>query len=206
MKIRSSLVAIAVVSMAALFTSCESKTKLAKSIEGSWTATPERLADDDAVSATSVRIFDFLPDTTTPVTNGQLVMSSMVTITTAADNSGDADGIMQHYTVSASGVATVTGTWTVIDDDEVRIDVDPSSLTVKVDPQGVEVNVNAITSQTVSVPDSIKPVFAESVKAQIRRLVEKQFFDVSKIDDIEIKDEFMTMEINKRDYSLRRQL
>lgn len=206
MKIRSSLVAIAVVSMAALFTSCESKTKLAKSIEGSWTATPERLADDDAVSATSVRIFDFLPDTTTPVTNGQLVMSSMVTITTAADNSGDADGIMQHYTVSASGVATVTGTWTVIDDDEVRIDVDPSSLTVKVDPQGVEVNVNAITSQTVSVPDSIKPAFAESVKAQIRRLVEKQFFDVSKIDDIEIKDEFMTMEINKRDYSLRRQL
>lgn len=206
MKIRSSLVAIAVVSMAALFTSCESKTKLAKSIEGSWTATPERLADDDAVSATSVRIFDFLPDTTTPVTNGQLVMSSMVTITTAADNSGDTDGIMQHYTVSASGVATVTGTWTVIDDDEVRIDVDPSSLTVKVDPQGVEVNVNAITSQTVSVPDSIKPAFAESVKAQIRRLVEKQFFDVSKIDDIEIKDEFMTMEINKRDYSLRRQL
>ncbi len=199
--------AIAVVSLAAIFTSCESKTKLAKSIEGSWTATPERLADDDAVSATSVRIFDFLPDTSTPVTNGQLVMSSMVTITTAADNSAaDADDIMQHYTVTASGVATVTGTWTVIDDDEVRIDVDPSTLIVKVDPQGVEVNVNAITSQTVSVPDSIKPAFAESVKTQIRRLVEKQFFDVSKIDDIEIKDEFMTMEINKRDYSLRRQL
>lgn len=203
MKLKFSIIAVALVSMASVFTSCESKTKLAKQIEGSWTATPERLSDDNVVSATAVRIFDFLPDTSTPVTNGQLVMSSMITITNAATNPGDS--IMQHYEMTATGVATVTGSWTAIDDDEVMVNVDPSTLNVRVDPEGVEINVNAITGQTVSVPDSLKPAFAESIRAQIRVLVEKQFFGFSKIDDISIKDDFMKMEINHHDYSLRRQ-
>ncbi len=182
--------------------SCDSEARLAENITGTWAATPEKLIDSDAMSATAIRIIQFNPDADNNK-GGDLQMTALVSITNAMSNKTPA--IIESYTVSASGIATLTGEWAAVEDDKVSLHLDESTLKVSVDPEAVLVSVNTLTDATISTPDSIKPIIADHLKQQITIAVRNQIFDINAIDDIKITNNLMSCEINKRDYTLRRQ-
>lgn len=180
--------------------SCDSKSKLADDIAGSWASSPERFVDNQASSASIIQIIDFTKDQSK--TGGTLTMSGLFSIMTAMPQS---DRAIQPLSVTASGVASIAGEWTVIDDDEISVFLDAKTLNVNVDPSAVVLDDNLLTNESTPDTTSLKPALARSIEAQIKSAVGNQFFNVRKIDDIKIKDNIMSCEINKRDLTLRRQ-
>ncbi len=65
--------------------SCDSEARLAENITGTWAATPEKLIDSDAMSATAIRIIQFNPDADNNK-GGDLQMTALVSITNATSS------------------------------------------------------------------------------------------------------------------------
>lgn len=191
---------IPAVALLVMACSCDSKSKLANDINGTWASSPDRLADNNGSSASIIRIleFDKLPDQA----GGTLVMSGLVSVNSGIPQSGE---INMPISYTASGVATITGQWTVIDDDEIAVVLDGTTLKVDVDPQGVVLDYNVLSGTSAPDTTAIKPALAEMVKKVITNGVQTQFFNAKKIDDIKIKDNMMSCEIDDHDITLRRQ-
>lgn len=191
---------IPAVALLVMACSCDSKSKLANDINGTWASSPDRLADNTGSSASIIRIleFDKLPDQA----GGTLVMSGLISVNSGIPQSGE---INMPISYTASGVATITGQWTVIDDDEIAVVLDGTTLKVDVDPQGVVLDYNVLSGSSAPDTTAIKPALAEMVKKVITNGVQTQFFNAKKIDDIKIKDNMMSCEIDDHDITLRRQ-
>ena len=196
-KILQLIPAIALVLMAS---SCDSKSKLAKDINGTWASSPERLSDNVGNSSSIIRIleFDKLPDKN----GGTLIMSGLISVNSALPQG---DAIDNPISFTASGVATISGEWTVEDDDEITIFLDGSTMKIDVDPDGIVLDYNVLTGTSAPDTTTVKPVLAQMVKKAISGGVETKFFNARKIDDIKIKDNMMSCEIDDYDITLRRQ-
>ncbi|MDE6644030.1 MAG: hypothetical protein K2K27_08025 [Muribaculaceae bacterium] len=196
-KILRLLPAIALVLMAS---SCNSDSKLAKDINGTWASSPERLTDNIGNSSSIIRILEFnkLPEKN----GGTLTMSGLISVNSTVPQG---DGIESPISYTASGVATIQGEWTVDDDDEIKIFLDGTTMKIDVDPDGVVLDYNVLTGTSTPDTTAIKPVLAGMVKKAISTGVETKFFNAKKIDDIKIKDNIMSCEIDDYDITLRRQ-
>lgn len=192
---------IALITLAAFITSCDSKSKLADDVSGTWSSSPEKLIDNDASSASITKIIEFIK--TPEQSGGELILSGLISITTQLPQSPE---INQPISYSASGVATIQGEWSAQDDDEIAIFLNAKTLSINVDPQSVVLKYDILTQTSAPDTAQLKPAMAESIKAQISHAVETQFFNAKKIDDIKIKDNIMSCEINDRDLTLRRQI
>lgn len=191
---------IPAVALMVMACSCDSKSKLANDINGTWASSPDHMADNNGSSASIIRIIEFnkLPDKA----GGTLVMSGLVSVSSGVPQSDEIDMPISY---SASGVATITGEWNVIDDDEISIFLDGTTLKVDVDPQGVVLDYNVLSGTSEPDTTAIKPALAAMVKKVITNGVQTQFFNAKKIDDIKIKDNMMSCEIDDQDITLRRQ-
>ena len=200
--LRFATVCLTAAAIMSSLTSCDSESKLARNITGTWATTPEKLIDHEAMNATAVRMFQFNPSSADSK-SGDVQMTALVSITNAMPD--DSVAIIEPFTVTASGLATISGVWATIDDDEISIHFDDSSLEVKVDPAAVMVSVNTLTNTTTSSTDSIRPAMAASLQQEITNAVRNQVFDIKKLDDIKITKDLLSCEINKHDITLRRQ-
>lgn len=186
---------------AGMLTACSEESRLAKQVTGSWASSPERIADPSAISASMVRILDFVKDSDSA--GGQLVMSGLITVNSTVNATSPTINTPISY--SASGVATVQGEWAAHDDDEIILMLDPATFNLQVDPQAVVLDYNLIDGNSQATTDSLKPALMTELRAQMRRMVETQFFNAGKIDDIKVKDGMMSCEIDDRDVTFRRQ-
>lgn len=176
------------------FTSCDSRISLSKDIEGTWSSNAERIEHTDALNATASYLFQFTPDEGTDPLSGNFMLSALVEVT---DMGAPSDLSEQAYSVSASAIASVEGTYSVSDDDEVKIAIAPLSYSVKVDPKAVILVNDIITdTDTSEVNDSISAVYAEHVKMQISQALKVKMTSLRKIDDIKVKDNRMKCEID----------
>ncbi|MDE6352090.1 MAG: hypothetical protein K2K88_02965, partial [Muribaculaceae bacterium] len=133
---------------------------------------------------------------------GTLTMSGLISVNSTVPQG---DGIESPISYTASGVATIQGEWTVDDDDEIKIFLDGTTMKIDVDPDGVVLDYNVLTGTSTPDTTAIKPVLAGMVKKAISTGVETKFFNAKKIDDIKIKDNIMSCEIDDYDITLRRQ-
>lgn len=186
---------------AGVLTACSEETRLAKQVNGSWASSPERIADPTAENASMVRILDFVKDADRA--GGQLVMSGLITVNSTVNAVNPTLDTPISY--SASGVATIQGEWTAHDDDEIILVLDPSTFSLQVDPQAVVLDYNIADGNSQATTDSIRPSIVAGLRTQMRNMVETQFFNVRKIDDIKVKNGMMSCEIDDRDITLRRQ-
>lgn len=179
---------------------CNGKAGLAEKVSGSWASSPERFVDNQASSASIIQIIEFVREP--GKTGGTLTMSGLFSLMSAVPESA---AVVQPISITASGVATIEGEWTAQDDDEIAIFLDGSTLKISVDPDAVVLDMNLLSGTSQPDTTSLRPAIARSVEKQIKSAVETQFFNARKIDDIKIKDNIMSCEINKRDLTLRRQ-
>lgn len=191
----------AIVALTAVgMSSCNEAAKLANNIEGTWSGAPERFIDDPTGTATVIESTTFAVDSTGK--GGDMIVVALVSSTGQVQGSAS---IMQPISISAAAKAEILGKWQAIDDDEIHVNLDPRTLTVSVDPEGVVLTTNLLDGAAQANVASIKPQVAESVKGQVAHALQMRYASIKKIDDIDIKGNVMEYEINHKEYTASRQ-
>lgn len=184
--------------MAVAFGSCDENARLAREIQGTWTGTPERLNDAENVTSTIVETYTFTPDEVNPkAKNGNVTITGNV--------SSNIPVAVSPVSISAAATTSIQGTWTVIDDDEIVLVLDPKSLQVKVDPEAVTVSNDIFTDQNIPQVDSLRREVTANIAAQLRRDAEIHYMSVRQLDDVKIKGPILKFEIADIEYVLTRQ-
>lgn len=176
---------------ALLFASCQSSSKLADSIEGSWSGAPEKLIDNNASSATITETYTFLRENTS--NGGEVVVTALVSTTGAISGT---EAIIQPFSVAAAATAQLSGTWEAKSNDEVSFTWNDSSLVVNIDPQAVTLSANTLNGAESPSVESLKPQMAESIKAQLSQALEVRFLSVKKFSDIKFGDRVLNLKVN----------
>ena len=181
----------AVAGMLTLMTACDTKAKLAESVQGKWTGNPEKMLDTGAASASMVRTLEFTKGAAD--TEGSVTMTAMITVENTMQSN---DSIVTPLQITASGVATITGVYQAKDDDELTISLDATSMNVNVDPDAVKLNYNIATATSAPLVEKLKPGAAILATQQINRAAQNAFSNITEIDDIKIEGSIMRCEIN----------
>lgn len=181
--------------------SCDGRQTLAKEINGSWSASPDRITETATMSTGVIRIINFVR--TPSEAGGDLIMSSLVSVSSQLPRT---DSVAQPVSMTASGIASIRGTWAAQDDDEIIVVLDASTFNVEVDSSAVVLSSNYVFNESTSDLATLKPSAVEMVRNQITQAVRDDFFSIRKIDDIKIKDNMMSCEINDEDFTMRRQV
>jgi lipoprotein len=189
----SLLVALPLVAAMAL-TSCNSRAKLAQSLQGQWSGNPEKVLDTGAATASAVRVLNFTQGSAD--TEGTITISALITVENTMPFN---DSIQTPLTISASGTASVTGIYQVKDHDEIIVSLDASSFTTDVDPEGVQLNYNILTQNSGSTTDRLRPAALILARQQITRAAQSLITNISEIDDIHVDGNIMKCEIGHRD-------
>lgn len=184
----------AVAGMLTLVTACDTKAKLAESVQGKWTGNPEKMLDTGAASASMVRTLEFTKGAAD--TEGSVTMTAMITVENTMQSN---DSIVTPLQITASGVATITGVYQAKDDDELTISLDATSMNVNVDPDAVKLNYNIATATSAPLVEKLKPGAAILATQQINRAAQNAFSNITEIDDIKIEGSIMRCEINHTD-------
>lgn len=188
---------------ALILSSCDSKMSLSKEIEGTWASNAESVTAPGSLNATATYMLQFTPDRGNDPKSGNFMMMAQIGIT---DMGAPDDISIQAYSVTAAGIVSAMGQYTVTDDDEVSITMSPESFSVEVDPKAVILENNLLTgSDTPSTNDSLSTIYASHVKSRIAETFRNQFISLKKIDDIEIKHDEMKCEIRDRDIFFHKQ-
>lgn len=184
--------------MAVSFGSCDENARLARDIQGSWAGTPERLNDAEDVTSTIVETFTFTPDAVNPkAKKGNVTITGNVSTTIPI--------AVSPVSISAAATTSIQGSWSIIDDDEIALVLDPKSLQVKVDPEAVTVSNDIFTDQNIPQVDSLRREVTANIGAQIRRDAETRYLSVKHLDDVKIKGPILKFEIADIEYVLTRQ-
>lgn len=111
----------------------------------------------------------------------------------------------EPYEVSIAATASIAGTWMLEkdSDDDVIVNLDPSSLKVNVDKNGVTFTSNVLTGAQQPVIDSLTNATAAQWQLQLTDAMRREFGRFNKIDDIDVhKDGTMTLETENPDRML----
>lgn len=180
--------------------SCDGSSRLAKDIQGSWSGTPENFIDNSAVTTTILETYDF-SSAESGAKSGNLTIAGMITISTQV--LADA-GFEQPLTLTASARSTVSGTWTVIDDDEITVALDPATLNVEVDPEQVVAEGNLLGTQTPDIKEMRQGV-AQTIADNMKRALGVRYASVRHLDDVKVKGTLLKFEIGNMDCVFTRQ-
>lgn len=195
-------VIIALCCMGAMLTvvsSCDSKGRLAEAVKGEWTGNPERMLDTGAASATMVRMMEFSPGEV--ATEGSVTMTDIITVENTMQFN---EAVVTPLTITATGTATITGTYQVRDHDDILVGLDATSLSVSVDPDAVQLNYNIVSEDSAPMVEKLKPGAAVLATQQINRAAQNAFANITEIEDIHIKNNTMRCEIGDRDITFSR--
>lgn len=182
---------------------CNERKALAGKVSGEWATAPVKL-DNNMVGQSSV--IDNVMFVVDPASGegGQINVSSMVSL--SRPTGGDVSPF-GAYEVSVAATASIAGTWRAIDDDEIDVSLDFSSLNVEVDPSQVALVSNPLNGGEYAQTDSVKPQLAEYYRSEITRQLQAYYGAWNRFDDVKIEKPGTTMslEISDRDYVFRRQ-
>ncbi|WP_289751957.1 hypothetical protein [uncultured Duncaniella sp.] len=185
--------------------SCNDNARLASEVQGAWIGTPENFTDNSVVTATILETFDFVSDGTVIAKGshgGSVVIAGMITASTQVV--ADA-GLVEPLSLTATAKSTISGTWTVIDDDEIALSLNLQSLAVDVDPSTLVVEGNVLTGNDTPKIDSIRPSVAATIGASMKRALENRYASFRHLDDVKVKGPLLKFEIGKMDCVFTRQ-
>lgn len=190
---------VGILAIACAATSCDESKKLAENMQGTWTGAPDKLVDDHASSASYIPVYTFIKDN--DKNGGTVMVNALISASGTTDGS---NAIATPYSLSASGRATLSGTWRATDDDDVALILDTNTLNVTVDPDAVVMSMPNSGENNQPAIDSLKPQIINVLQLQMSQAIRNKLMTINKIDDIKIKHDMMTCEINHTDYTFQR--
>ena len=185
--------------------SCDENARLAKELHGTWAGTPENVTDNTAITATLIETYSFTDAAQTMskgAYGGDISITGMISCSTQilADST-----IIEPVTLTASAVSTINGTWTVIDDDEIAVSLNPQTLVVTMDPEAVSVANNVVTNNDNPSIEKLRPGITATLRDGIKHTLSMRYASIRQLDDIKIKGPLLKFEIGMNDYVFTRQ-
>lgn len=173
-------------------------------VAGAWIGNPVRINVPDAADATATITLDFSPvDKASGI--GNIVMSATIDVAQAVTTTEAS--INQPYQTNVAATAWINGTYSYEDgdDDEIVLNLNPSSLNVTIDPSGVAFSENMLTEAQTPVVDSLTTATVNSWRVILTGAMREEFYRYQKIDDIKVHHtDMMSCEVADHDYTFRR--
>lgn len=173
---------------------------------GEWTAeTPADITRSApaATKATSTVSINFsLNDSVRGGKGGTVLLTSIISATQPVEPGVT---IEQGYEVNVAATASLAGTWRYEDDsdDDLILSLDPSSLNVDVDNNGITFTQNLLTGAQQPTIDSLTTATAALWKAELTKAMRTEFSRYSKLDDVKVsKDGVLSLEIEHPETTL----
>lgn len=178
--------------------SCSKTEKFA----GQWQGTPERIMSIRGASDASATIsIDFAPSLEGKGT-GSVMLSAVIEVEHTLDH---LEGFDATYQSAVTANASITGSYTTKDDDDVVIALDPTSLKVLVDPGAITFSQNILTGLQQPQVDSLSHAMADQIRVAVTPAIRDIFARYHRIEDIKVHHtDIMSCEIEDRDYTFRR--
>lgn len=196
MKINHALFAIAAL---LAFTGCGDRLDV---LPGLWDGTPVMLGSQSQMNSTTTVTMEFNAAPGSERT-GDVTLRAF--ISTEDATVPQFDGMVESYALNVASTAMVNGKYNIIDDDEVALTLDPTSLQVRVDPDAVKYRSIVFTDEQKPIIDSLMPAAAEHIAAVLRPQISQELYKYSRLHDVKIKDgSIMSCEIGDRDYTFRK--
>ncbi|MBO4978165.1 MAG: hypothetical protein J6C67_05550 [Muribaculaceae bacterium] len=174
----------------------------ALNIQGAWQASPSRLDIPGAADATATVTVDF--GTADGSGTGDVNLSAVINIQQAV--SADAPAVEMPWMQNIAATASVTGRYmsSEHDDDDIILSLNPSTLTVNVDPSGISYNEDMLSGMDSAAVDSLTAATADRWRVLITNAIRAEFDRYTTIEDVKIHHgEIMSAEICDRDVTLR---
>lgn len=114
------------------------------------------------------------------------------------------DSLVSPYEISVSGTAEIKGTYRIVDDDEILINLDNASLTVNIPVSAISFDESRFTERLI--PEQIeghKAQIAHRFESRVRHSLGVELLQYSRLDDVKINKDLLMCEINDRDVTFR---
>lgn len=199
------LLSLSVIALSLINSSCDSKSRLADELNGTWTASPQSISDNSAISATLIETYEFntIPASESGIKNGGTIdIVGMLSASTQIIDSNNNGGPLE---LTASARSTITGTWQVIDDDEVLINLDPATLSIEVDPDAVVPGSASLADDHWAKITELKPTIINMLASGLRQSLSNRYASLRTLDDVKIQEPMLKFEIGDMDYVFTRQ-
>lgn len=171
------------------FTSCDSPGRLASRVAGEWSGAPMRVDRKLANEMTLIPVFRFQPGSKK---GGEVTLLARVSVMMPVNAPIDSTGVTA-VSATASGLATVRGTWRATDDDEIDLAFDPATIDVTMDPDvefelaDVWTSNDVPTTRTVS--EAVRKAFVKQMSEGFSTTVRA----LGEIDDIRLSKPYDQM-------------
>lgn len=200
------LAALAVVSLS----SCNDKSLAAKT-DGTWEATaktmncPRHHDDHDMASQTEHR----------DQCASEITCAPTITFTRNSGTDGGAVDFEGKYTISrdfttgdslqlkatVSGTAKASGSYNVVDEDDIRLDLQPASTDISVDASTLTINYATLTVRPAGELDTIRALIAPQMESFARTVLQRRIASLDKIEDVKmLTDSTFKAEIHDVDF------
>lgn len=197
MKIRPILAGAAVV-LGLTMVSCDTAMSLAKDVNGTWAGGVDRILGD-ALNSDVFSTYTFTYDAASAKAGGDIVINA-----TLAGNYNDNVVVGEtpsNVSVTVAGTSSISGTWTAIDDDEIVITLNPSTLKVSLDPAAQTLTSSAVL--TAEAIDTLKPNLLSMIKDRMAYDLRIKYSSPIHMDDVKVKGgKTLEYEVNDIDYTL----
>ena len=182
---RYTLLPAVVVAIVATLTSCDKQAEF----QGDWTATaPIDLTNliPEADQASSLMSISFIDSVN--INGGPVMLSTILSINQAVQPT-EGSTITEPYEVSVAATASVSGSWMYKGDDrdELLLSLDPSTLQVNVDQNGVTFSQNLLTGEQQPAVDSLTAVTVQSWKKAITKALNVEVQRFAYLDDVDVE-------------------
>ena len=181
------------------FWSCDGKNQLADKVTGEWSTPDGVLHGVNAIETRVIETYSFVRDSSRA--GGTLIVSGMTETTVAPvfDNN-----VVQTVSEGIAANSYIEGTWTVVDDDEISINFDYSTLAVNVDTATVALRQNLLTGNEGPEMSQVSGNVAKTVGAELKSALQSRYQSMRLIDDVKVKGDVLKFEAGPRDFVLQR--
>lgn len=179
---------LSVVAAVAFTTACESPTRLASKIEGTWSTSPQRFDKEIVGQGTYTPVFQFTRSDRRP--EGSVVISAQLSVTMPVNAPVDSLGAAP-VSATAAGLATISGIWTADDDDELKIALDPSTLDITMDPDVQFAIADVFTDYDTDSISKVSPQVMRAFAEEARRGMTDVISRINELDDIDFQSDAM---------------
>lgn len=187
--------------MAVAIAGCNESEKLAKDLNGTWQGVPETLGNKVLTESSVTETFTFVHQEGTP--GGTIQINSEI----AQQRAASADASLEApFTVTVSATSTISGSWEAVDDDEIRISLNPESFLLRVDPEAVALTANPFSQYPVANVDSMKQSMIEFLTADLTGQMKAHYQMYNQIDEADLKDKGtrLKLEAGKLEFLLKK--
>lgn len=183
------LVSIVVIIAVASLIGCTTSGDLAEKATGQWSGTTVHFDKKSMIDGAFTPTFRF--DRAEGQNGGAVTITSLVSVTMPVNAPIDSVGTTA-VSATATGIATVSGTWQTPDGNVIKLHLDMSTLVIDIDPKVSFELANIWTNADVPTERTVAPAVYKTFEKQMTEGLTGSLQKLDELDDVTIQDGMLT--------------